>query len=392
MRVLVTTQSASIVGGVESYLSELLPRLAEIGFEVGLATEESAKGSTGLRAPADNLNWQMRDSIDAMAVIEAFKPAVVFQNGLSDPHIEAALLSRAPAVLFAHGYYGTCVSGTKHFSSPVVQTCHRRFGAACLALYMPRRCGGLNPATAVRLFTLQRERFRMLGHYRHVLVASEAMRAEYLRHGVAAVRLSVVPLFVAVDETTVRSPRPRRGPIVMFSRLGREKGQRELIEAVAVAQSKLGWALELTFAGRGSFASLERLAKRRGVMARFLGWVTKEERSKLMAGASLLAVPSVFPEPFGLVGIEAGAQGLPAVGFAAGGIVDWLIDGKSGMSAPGERPRADELAVAIVRALEDEGRYQTLCHGARQSASGFSVDRHIRSLSAALEEAAGGLK
>src|SRR5947207_14197024 len=43
---------------------------------------------------------------------------------------------------------------------------------------------------------------------------------------------------------------------------------------------------------------------------------------------------SVWPEPFGMVGIEAMRYGLPVVAFDAGGIKEWLLDGRNGYLVP----------------------------------------------------------
>ena len=48
------------------------------------------------------------------------------------------------------------------------------------------------------------------------------------------------------------------------------------------------------------------------------------------AGAVLVAVPSLWPEPFGLVGLDAAALGRPAIAFDVGGIGEWLTDGVNG--------------------------------------------------------------
>ena len=48
----------------------------------------------------------------------------------------------------------------------------------------------------------------------------------------------------------------------------------------------------------------------------------------------MLVVPSRWPEPFGMVGIEAMARGRPVVAFANGGIPDWLDDGNTGFLVP----------------------------------------------------------
>ena len=106
-----------------------------------------------------------------------------------------------------------------------------------------------------------------------------------------------------------------------------------------------------------------------------------------MRMADVLAVPSVWPEPFGLVGIEAGCVGLPSVGYACGGIPDWLIPGVSGESAPGERPNPKELASALVRALADDQHLQRLRIGAWETAKQFSSEVHIGKLSETLRTA-----
>ena len=106
------------------------------------------------------------------------------------------------------------------------------------------------------------------------------------------------------------------------------KGLRHLVAALPAASADLGRRLTLIVAGDGpDRAAVEADARRLGVPAEFLGWVGLERRTLEMRAADVLAVPSVWPEPFGLVGVEAGCVGLPAVGYATGGITDWRLPG-----------------------------------------------------------------
>ena len=50
----------------------------------------------------------------------------------------------------------------------------------------------------------------------------------------------------------------------------------------------------------------------------------------MIRSASIVAVPSLWPEPFGLIGLEAAVHGVPAVAFDVGGIREWLHDGVNG--------------------------------------------------------------
>jgi glycosyltransferase involved in cell wall biosynthesis len=99
-----------------------------------------------------------------------------------------------------------------------------------------------------------------------------------------------------------------------------------------------------------------------------------------MHHADLLAVPSLWPEPFGLVGIEAGSLGLPAVGYASGGIPDWLVPGETGELAPSDPPTVDGLSDAIVRAFASGEHHAKLCLGAWKQAQRFTLEKHLAQL------------
>src|SRR5438034_1221443 len=81
------------------------------------------------------------------------------------------------------------------------------------------------------------------------------------------------------------------------------------------------------------------------------GWVTGEERWRWLRTASLLAVPSTWPEPFGLVGLEAAALGVPTIAFDVGGVRDWLRPDENGFLVAANPPRASAFAQTLVRAF-----------------------------------------
>ena len=73
----------------------------------------------------------------------------------------------------------------------------------------------------------------------------------------------------------------------------------------------------------------------------------------LFQESDLLVVPSIWPEPFGQVGPEAGLYGVPVAAFAVGGTPSWLTDGVNGLLAAGDPPTAAGLAESIVGCLAD---------------------------------------
>lgn len=233
------------------------------------------------------------------------------------------------------------------------------------------------------MFLRQSQIKSSLPRYRAILVASNHMHREFLLNGVSSERLHLVPLPAAGTELIPTSPsvKTRRDRILFIGRLMDLKGVEYLIKATVQAAKTLGRPLTLTIGGDGQERTkLEQLARALGVMAKFVGWVQTRQKADLMREADLLAVPSLWPEPFGLVGLEAGCLGVPSVAYSVGGIPDWLIPGQTGELAPGDPPTVDGLAAAIVRALADSSHYDHLAMGARNLAQRFTLKGHFASL------------
>jgi glycosyltransferase involved in cell wall biosynthesis len=392
MRLLVASHHASHVGGVETYVEAVVPALAASGHDVAVWHEQ---GGAGDRAGAPAVRrWFNEAQPGAVAEIRRWQPDLVFSQGLRSPELERELMTLAPAVTFAHSYLGTCVSGTKMHAFPAPACCTRRFGAACLALYYPRRCGGLSPATAYAMYRRQAARLKLFERYRRILVASRHMADEYARHGLAD-KTRVVSLPVTAEAA---SGRPRLAAnawrLLYLGRLEWTKGPDIAIEAAARVARRVTTPVSLVIAGSGSMVPALRAAADRArasaatLTYEFTGAVTAEARGALIDRSDLLLVPSRWPEPFGLVGNEAGARGVPAVAFAAGGIPDWLSDGENGRLVRGG-PDAAAFAQAIVEVLSNPERAAAMGDAARAVARRHSLAAHLRELDTIFHEAIG---
>lgn len=392
MRLLIATSHRGVVGGVETYLRSVIPVLASRGHQLALLYEHPAgEGQLAIDDSCPGLPaWCFPEDGASLSEAVRWTPDVCYAQGLQNPEHERAILNLFPTVLYAHNYHGTCLSGTKRFASPLEVPCPRTFGKSCMVLYYPRRCGGLNPLTMLGLYSQERRRNQLLHRYRAILVASRHMHEEFRRHGVPPERLHLLPLFPTDHSPDVEPPQPREmtGRILMVGRFTNPKGGMLLVRAVAQARGLLERLLTLVLAGAGpDLPEMIALARREGIPVSCRSWVGAEEREKLFRCADLLAVPSTWPEPFGLVGIEAACVGLPSVGFSVGGIRDWLLPGETGEAADGELPTPLGLADAIARALRDPGHYQRLRVGAWHAAHRFSLTSHVQRLEKFLETA-----
>jgi glycosyltransferase involved in cell wall biosynthesis len=290
----------------------------------------------------------------------------LFVHGLTDPDIERRLLDVAPSVLLAHSYYGTCISGSKTRRLPWVQPCTRVLGPGCLAHFYPRRCGGLNPATLARDYRRQTDRLALLPQYASVLTLSAHMRAEYIRHGLAAQRVWHLPRFLPGDAlrfpaTVEPRPAATEVSVLFMGRIDPLKGCAVAIESLPRVQASLQRPVRLRVAGDGPDREhCERVAAsnaRGSIGVSFEGWIDRTTRAQLLSTTDVLVFPSLWPEPYGLSGLEALAAGVPVAAFDSGAIREWLRDGIDGAVAPADPPTARGLAAAIVRCVE-LGRHQ----------------------------------
>jgi len=402
MRILIASTHRTLVGGVEKYLQALIPGLLDRGHDVGFLYEYTAdpRMEQMFQPPAPIRTWCVAELGVATALrsIAEWRPDVVYCHGLDGAEsvaIESALLDRYPVVLYVHNYDRTCATGRKCFSFPQIQSCTRRLGPACLLLHYPRRCGGLHPGIMWKRYRRHTQLNARLPDHRAILVASSHMHAELLRNGARPETLHLAPLPTTdvVPQTTPPRPKSFTGRILFVGRLTDVKGAGHLILAIPRAAEKLGRPLTLTIAGDGAEGPrLQEMSARLGVAVEFAGWVQTPEKLNLMRQSDLLAVPSLWPEPFGLVGIEAGCVGLPAAAYAIGGIQDWLLPAETGESAPSDPPTVDGLAEAIVRALASPEHYARLCHGAWQFARRFTLENHLAQLEPILQVRSPGLE
>jgi glycosyltransferase involved in cell wall biosynthesis len=391
MRILIAHEAPAGAGGVESYLAALIPALGARGHELAFLhhNPRGEPGPTRLARPGMPAISVSDDGLDgALEGVRAWRPDVCFSHNMRQLEVEERLTSEWTVVKMMHGYFGTCIGGQKAHAFPGVVPCRRAFGAPCLALYLPRRCGQRRPLAMIEQYGWAVRQRALFARYAEVVVASRHMAGEYARHGIAAGRLTTAPLFPTIGEAGPARPLPERTTVVFAGRMTRIKGGAALLRAAAVANRLLPVPLRLIFAGDGPEQDRWRgLARRLGLDATFTGWVAGPERTAVLRGASLVAVPSLWPEPFGLVGLEAAAHGVPAVAFDVGGIREWLQDNVGGRLVP-ETGDAAALGRTMAGMCSTPGELVRLGHGAGRAASALTIDAHLDILERVLARAA----
>jgi glycosyltransferase involved in cell wall biosynthesis len=197
-------------------------------------------------------------------------------------------------------------------------------------------------------------------------------------------QIEVLPLFPTLEAVAQHA---NGGSVLFAGRMTTLKGGDLLVDAVARASQRLGRTIPLLMAGDGpQRAAWAAQAASLGVDVEFTGWLDRNRLAAVFQRASVVVIPSVWPEPFGLVGLEAGAMGLPAIAFDVGGIREWLRPGENGVLVPPDRG-SHGLADAIAGMFSQASERSRMSFGARAVAKRMSRSVHADRLERVLEMA-----
>lgn len=150
----------------------------------------------------------------------------------------------------------------------------------------------------------------------------------------------------------------------------------------ALAQLKMPFSC--TIAGDGNdMAMLKKMVLQYNLQdnVKFTGFVKDPE--KLWQECDLFCFPIRWQEPFGLVGLEAMAHGVPVIAFDRGGVREWLAAEQNGfaVSSIGELSQKLTVAAQQKEQLENMGK----C-GIEIAAEKFSEARFIERFNSLCQE------
>lgn len=395
MRLLLASGELSLAGGVESYLRRLAAGLAGRGHELmivgggGPGPGWPPQAELRVVAGCGRFGAPRRAAGEVLRLAEGFAPEVVHLHEIENHPLALALAERWPVVRHAHVDF-SCAAGGARFLRRTRRPCFRSAGLACLWHHYFDRCRpGWDPRWGLWSYRRARGALRTWRGMPRLIVASEFMRRSLLACGFRPEQVTTLPYFVEdVPETGAPEASGRAGagePAALFvGRIMPEKGLGDLLRAMARARRR--WRLAVVGDGPARPAA-ERLAARLGLADRveFAGW--QAETGPFYDRAALLAVPSLWPEPFGLVGLEAMARGLPVAAYRSGGIPEWLEADRTGLLVePGD---VAGLAAAVDALVADPDRARAMgAAGRERQRTIFGPARHLDRLEGILREAA----
>jgi glycosyltransferase involved in cell wall biosynthesis len=310
----------------------------------------------------------VRDAVEALrregVEIDVVSPASFRHFGIAYGHGVAGNLRRAPWKLLLVPLFLASFVRVARRAARDADLVHAHWlptGLIGLATRKPVvvQLWGTDVALAERARWLARP---LLRRARLTLVASESLARSAERLGAADVR--VVPSGVEIPQ---HGGAPEEPPHVLFvGRLSAEKGILELVDAAR--------GLPLVVVGDGPL---------RDRVPEALGFVPPAEVGSFLERAAVVACPS-HREGYGVVARQAMAYGRAVVVTRAGGLVDAVDDGETGLVVPvGD---VEALRAALQRLLGDGELRRRLGSAARARAGErFGLDAAARATIAAYE-------
>jgi glycosyltransferase involved in cell wall biosynthesis len=394
MRVIHFLENYARVGGAEAYAGQAIGYLERAGHEnvVVYATahppELQYEARRGYHVPQPTYPDSADDAKDRIRqIIATERPDVAFVHHVYHPSIVDFVVRSLPAIAYVQGPYLFC-PGHRQYLPRTERICPHIAGPICLWDGLAQGCiWGRNPRTHWRFLRRTQEFLAIYARLYRVIVGSAFMREMLVRNGLPADKIVVSPTFLLESgPTQALAATESEPPTILFSgRIVREKGLHHLL--AALHEIALPWRLAVAGAGPDEQYCRE-LAERYGIADRvtFHGWVGPEEAEAQLDACALVAVPSLWPEPFGRVGPEAFLRGKPVVAYASGGIPDWLHDGVNGLLVPSGNVVA--LSRASVRLLSDVDLRRRLGRLAFEGTIvDYPIDTHMSAIIATLDDA-----
>ena len=332
MKIVHLSIECSSNGGVGTYICNLLPSLQSAGHEVSIIhadanSDPSLKEVQQFYVKDFDSNKNERSASHVIEILKSINPGIVHIQGCNNFYLESEIRKQFHSIKTLH-VYDFCPSGNK-FHHALQKACVHPTGAMCVPRMIYKRCTlSKRPSVIWKHYRRAVEANQNNLQYKRLIVASEHVKIQAVASGYSANQIEVVPYFTKlppINSTTSSG----ENKVLFTGRIVREKGVRKLLAAF----KQLRTPAQLVIAGEGAdLPKLKSLSKEFGIGNRvcFTGWVNPDQRDELYRNSSLVVVPSVWPEPFGIVGIEAMSYAKPVVAFQVGGISEWLDDGKTG--------------------------------------------------------------
>jgi glycosyltransferase involved in cell wall biosynthesis len=345
-------------GGAEQYLINLIQSLQSN--DVESAVIYSKKSDIHGILPdiksfrIDGINVRNSNDLTSFKkILVEINPDLIFLHNTSNYHLIDYVADKWPSARMIHDHELYCWRPSRMLR-PLNIICKRSFSVLCYLF-----------GCSITFENRKGRRLRLRHHLQKlaeikanqnilkIIVASRYMQKQLLSNGFKQRQIRVVPPYcmAPINLDPGYYTKTETSKMILFvGRIGNFKGLGDLL----IAFSRLDGEYSLTVIGDGPYLpKAKKISKELKIENRvkFLGWLQNDLISEYYNAAEFVVMPSLWPEPFGIVGIEAMAHAKAIIAYGVGGIPDWLKDGVNGYLV--ERGNIKKLTEALKEMLSD---------------------------------------
>ncbi len=360
-RIRFVNQYAGIIGGIERYMERTALLLRRNGFTVDCCYAEKTQDSERFLAAFDRA-----EMIDEAIKGGGAEYDLTVLHKVRDAGAVRALRNAGRTAVFIHDHEYYCPRRAYYY--PVTRkNCSRaycEFLCGCCAMLRRPAPDNTFRANFGGFASLWRE-IRACNEF---IVLSGFMRSILIRQGIPAEKITLIPPAITIPDTVSPAETDDVPHILAIGQLIRGKGVDRLLDSMHSVKTPC--VLDIVGTGNDE-AYLKQLAEPLGNKVVFHGY--SPDPDDAFRGVCAAVLPWRWQEPFGLVGPEALAHGVPLIGFDVGAIREYLVDGETGVLVPpGD---TNGLAKAIDRLLNSPREAHDMgLHGRELVSARFTDD------------------
>jgi glycosyltransferase involved in cell wall biosynthesis len=287
-----------------------------------------------------------------------------------------------PSVYTLHNHDAYCPSGTKYLTISK-SCCDRKMShALCTWGHLVDSCGSRRPYKIIENLQRAGKELGILKKLKIPVIAnSNYVRSQLIKNGVPPEQVVTLLCGTPIPKAT---PNPltqsihQNQRILFVGRIVKDKGLDWLLRALTLTDQQI----HLDIAGEGwDRPRIEKLAEDQGVSDRITwhGWCDSKRLDTLYEQCFALIFPSVWPEPAGLVTLEAYARYRPVIASAVGGIPEYICSGETGILVAANDIK--NLAIAVSELAQDYLKTRRMGEtGYALFLRDFTIDFHVNRL------------
>ncbi len=309
--------------------------------------------------------------VDAKIILSEYRPDIIHIHTLHNR--------------FSYGV----ISLAKQFSKAVFLTLHDAQTVYNGKLFPKRKICELNPEYDYKINwfdNLKKDGFgynpfqkffikRALKKVNKIFAVSDALKCALAANGIS--NIETIHNGINADEwsggETTSNPPPfvsNKGWGVLFAgRVDEAKGASVLVRVFNIVNSEIPDA-KLTIVGDGEFNA----GGNKNI--RVLPWQSREAMKKIISESTIVAVPSLYLDPFPTVNLEAMAAGRPIIGTCFGGTPEVVVNNETGYIVNPYDEK--ELASKIIDLLKHPEKAAKFGQSGRERVERmFNIDTHV---------------